>query len=151
MRRAPDETDTIAGKSAEAMRAADDVLRDLGMEVLEVGAGRARLAMTVTPRMANALGVCHGGYIFTLADSAFAFACNSHGRHALAQHCAVTFLAPGRVGMRIIADATERHRAERGGLYDVTVWDDATGTVIAEFRGHARTVPGSWVETQAPE
>jgi acyl-CoA thioesterase len=63
--------------------------------------------------MVNGRDLCHGGFIFTLADSAFAFACNSHGAYALAQHCAVTFLAPGRLGMRLIAEAAERHRAER--------------------------------------
>lgn len=90
--------------------------------------------------MANGLGLCHGGLIFTLAVTAFAFACNSHGRHAVAQHCAITFLAPGRIGMRLVAEAVERNRAERIDIYDVTV-SDATGAVIAEFRGHSRTLP----------
>jgi acyl-CoA thioesterase len=103
----------IARLSAEAMWAGDRASQNLGMELLEVGPGRARLAMTVTERMVNGHDLCHGGFIFTLADSAFAFACNSHGAYALAQHCAVTFLAPGRLGMRLIAEAAERHRAER--------------------------------------
>ena len=116
------------------------------MELLDVGPGRARLAMTVTNRMVNGHSLCHGGFIFALAVSAFAFACNSHGHYAVAQHCAVAFLAPGRLGMRLVAEAAERHRGERTGICDITVRDQASGTVIAEFRGHSRTLPGSWLE-----
>jgi acyl-CoA thioesterase len=134
----------IARLSAQAMWADDKASQGLGMEILEVGPGRARLAMTVTERMVNGHGSCHGGFIFTLADSAFAFACNSHGQPAVAQHCAVTFVAPGRLGMRLVADAHERQRGERSGIYDITVRDEA-GTVIAEFRGHSRTLPGSLI------
>ena len=101
--------------------------------------------MTVTERMLNGHGSCHGGFIFSLADSAFAFACNSHGQPAVAQHCTVTYVAPGQLGMRLIADARERQRGERSGIYDVTVRDE-TGTVIAEFRGHSRTLPGSLID-----
>jgi acyl-CoA thioesterase len=143
MTRGPHE---VARLSAEAMWADDQASRGLGMAIIEVGPGRARLAMTVTERMVNGHGVCHGGFIFTLADSAFAFACNAHGRHAVAQHCAITFVAPGRLGMRLIAEACERQQGERSGIYDITVRDEADGTVIAEFRGHSRTLAGSWVE-----
>jgi acyl-CoA thioesterase len=135
----------IARRSAAAMWAGDRACQDLGIEVLDIGPGRARLAMTVTERMVNGHALCHGGFIFALADSAFAYACNAHGPFAVAQHCAVTFLAPGRLGMRLIAEAAERHRAERGGIYDVVVREAAGGTVIAEFRGHSRSIPGSWV------
>ena len=135
----------IARLSADAMWAEDKASQGLGMQVLEIGPGHARLAMTVAERMTNGHGLCHGGFIFTLADSAFAFACNSHGQGAVAQHCAVTFLAPGRLGMRLLADATERQRGERSGIYDVTVRDE-TGMVIAEFRGHSRTVAGTWLD-----
>jgi len=135
----------IARLSADAMWADDRASQGLGMEIVEVGPGRARLAMTVTERMLNGHGSCHGGFIFTLADSAFAFACNSHGQPAVAQHCAVTYVAPGRLGMRLVAEAQERQRGERSGIYDITVRDE-TGTVIAEFRGHSRTLPGSLIE-----
>jgi acyl-CoA thioesterase len=135
----------IACLSAEAMWAADKACQELGIELLEVGPGRARLAMTVSERMVNGHGLCHGGYIFLLADSAFAYACNAHGTFAVAQHCAVTFVAPGRLGMRLVAEATERQRGERSGIYDVAVRDAASGTVLAEFRGHSRTLPGTWV------
>lgn len=135
----------IARLSGDVMWAGDKASQGLGMEVLEVGSGRARLAMIVTERMLNGHGSCHGGFIFSLADSAFAFACNSHGNPAVAQHCTVTYVAPGRLGMRLIADAKERQRSERSGIYDVTVRDE-TGAVIAEFRGHSRTLPGSLID-----
>jgi acyl-CoA thioesterase len=130
----------IARRSAQAMWADDKASQGLGMEVLQVAPGRARLAMTLTERMVNGHGFGHGGFIFTLADSALAFACNSYGFRSVAQHCSITFLSPARLGMRLVAEATERHRAERSGIYDVTVRDE-TGTVIAEFRGHSRTLP----------
>jgi acyl-CoA thioesterase len=135
----------IARLSAEAMWADDRASQGLGMEVLEVGSGRARLVMTITERMLNGHGSCHGGVIFSLADSAFAFACNSHGQPAVAQHCSVTYVAPARLGMRLVADAQERQRGERSGIYDITVRDE-TGIVIAEFRGHSRTLPGSLID-----
>ena len=138
----------IARLSADAMWSGDRASQGLGMEVLEAGSGHARLAMTVTERMLNGHGSCHGGFIFSLADSAFAFACNSHGQPAVAQHCTVTYVAPGRLGMRLVADARERQRGERSGIYDVTVRDE-TGTVIAEFRGHSRTLPGSLIDGAA--
>ena len=134
----------IARLSADAMWAGDKASQGLGMEVVEVGPGRARLAMTVTERMLNGHGSCHGGFIFSLADSAFAFACNSHGSPAVAQHCTVTYISPGRLGMRLVAEAQERQRGERSGIYDITVRDE-TGTIIAEFRGHSRTLPGSLI------
>jgi acyl-CoA thioesterase len=136
----------IARRSADAMWSGDKASQGLGMEILDVGPGTSRLAMTVTERMANGHGSCHGGFIFTLADSAFAFACNSHGAPSVALHCAVTYVKPGRVGMRLVAEARERQLGERSGIYDVTVRDEADGSVIAEFRGHSRTLPGSLVE-----
>jgi len=139
----------IARLSADANWADDKASQGLGMHILDVGPGSARLAMTVTDRMVNGVGLCHGGFIFALADSAFAFACNSHGQRAVAQHCAITFLAPGRLGMRLVAEASERHRRERTGIYDITVRDEASGAVIAEFRGHSRTLAGSWLGGQA--
>lgn len=135
----------IARLSADAMWSGDKASQGLGMEVLEAGSGWARLAMVVTERMLNGHGSCHGGFIFSLADSAFAFACNSHGQPAVAQHCTITYVAPGRLGMRLVAEARERQRGERSGIYDTTVRDE-TGTVIAEFRGHSRTLPGSLID-----
>src|ERR1700752_2398458 len=95
----------LARAAADAMWAQDKASRALGMAITEIAPGSASLTMTVTEAMVNGHGLCHGGYIFTLADSAFAFACNSHGAPAVAQHCAVTFVTPGRLGMRLVAEA----------------------------------------------
>jgi acyl-CoA thioesterase len=137
--------DEIARRSADAMWAEDNASRGLGMKIEAIGPGSAALSMTVRPEMVNGHGLCHGGFIFTLADSAFAFACNSRGQRHVAQHCQVTFVAPGRLGMRLTAVAQERQRAERSGIYDITVRDE-NGTVIAEFRGHSRAIPGSLLD-----
>jgi len=139
------DTAEIARLSADAMWADDHASKGMGMVILEIGPGYARLGMTVTKVMLNGHGSCHGGYIFSLADSAFAFACNSHGQPAVAQHCTIAYVTPGRLGMRLVADAKERQRGERSGIYDITVRDE-TGTVIAEFRGHSRTLPGSLID-----
>jgi acyl-CoA thioesterase len=135
----------IARLSGIAMWRDDKASQGLGMEIVEVGPGYAKLAMPVAERMLNGHGTCHGGFIFSLADSAFAFACNSHGQPAVAQQCSVTYLTPGRLGMRLVAEAKERQRGERSGIYDITVRDQ-DGTVVAEFRGHSRTLPGSLID-----
>jgi acyl-CoA thioesterase len=134
----------IARLSAAAMWAEDKASRGLGMKVEEVGPGLAVLSMSVSGEMVNGHGFCHGGYIFTLADSAFAFACNSRSQRHVAQQCQISYVAPGRLGMRLIAEARERQRGERSGIYDVTVRTDA-GEVIAEFRGNSRSIPGKLV------
>lgn len=131
----------IAQRSADAMWAEDKASRALGMKIERVAPGFAALSMTVGVNMVNGHGLCHGGYIFTLADSAFAVACNSHNQRHGAQHCQISYLSPGRLGMRLIAEARERHRAERSGIYDVTV-KSGDGEAIAEFRGHSRSIPG---------
>ena len=138
------DADDIARRSADAMWADDRACRHLAMTVESVAPGRAVLSMPIVETMTNGHGLCHGGYIFTLADSAFAYACNSHGQRQVAQQCQIAFLAPGKVGTRLRAEAGERQRAERSGIYDVTVRDDA-GVVIAEFRGFSRSIPGSLV------
>ncbi len=134
--------DSIAQICADTLLAEDSASKDLGIELVSVGPGRATMAMTVVKSMSNGHGTCHGGFLFTLADSAFAFACNSHGQRCVAQHCSISYIAPGRLGMRLIAVAVERQRGERSGITDVTIRDE-TGAIIAEFRGHSRTVPGS--------
>jgi acyl-CoA thioesterase len=134
----------IARASADAMWADDRASRAMGMRVEEVGPGLAVLSMTVVESMANGHGSCHGGYIFSLADSAFAFACNSHGQRHVAQQCQIAYVAPAHVGMRLIAEARERYRGGRSGIYDVTVRTEA-GEAIAEFRGHSRSIPGTLV------
>jgi acyl-CoA thioesterase len=132
----------IAEQSAQAMWANDRASQALGMEIIEVAPGRAKLKMPVRADMVNGVGVCHGGYIFTLADSAFAFACNSYNRMTVAQHCAITFHAPGREGDVLIATAREVTRAGRSGLYDMEV-HRKDGQLIATFRGHSRNIDGT--------
>ncbi len=143
-----DDAAARAKACAEAMWAEDRASRALGMEVVRVAPGEAVLMMTVRPEMTNGHHICHGGFIFTLADSTFAFACNSHGPNTVAQHCAVTFLRPVREGERLTAHAIERSRQGRGGIYDITVRDE-NNAAVAEFRGHSRTIAGSWLTPTA--
>jgi acyl-CoA thioesterase len=142
--RSPEETARIA---AEIMWASDSASQGLGMELVAVGPGTATLAMTVTETMTNGHDTAHGGFIFTLADSAFAFACNSYGIVTVAAHCSVTFIRPGRRGDRLIAEAREVSRSGRSGIYDVRVSVD--GVTIAEFRGHSRTIGDSFIDAKA--
>lgn len=135
--------DVLAQACADAMWAGDGASAGLGMQLLEVGPGYAMLAMEVTAAMTNGHGIAHGGFIFTLADSAFAFACNSRGAKAVAQHCAVSFVRPSRLGERLVAAAHEVVLAGRSGIYDVTV--SAGDETVAEFRGHSRLIGGNWV------
>ena len=132
----------IARACADAMWTEDSASKGLGMQLISVEPGRAVLAMTITDKMVNGHNIAHGGFIFTLADSAFAFACNTYNQRTVAQQCAVTFIAPGKLGDRLIARGVERQRAGRSGIYDITVTRE-DGTVIAEFRGHSRTIEGA--------
>ncbi len=132
----------VAEACAKAMWADDQASQALGIAIERIAPGEAVLSMTVREDMANGHGICHGGFVFALADSAFAFACNTYDQRTVAQHCSVTFLRPGRLGDRLTARAVERSRTGRSGIYDVTVTDPA-GEVVAEFRGHSRTIAGS--------
>ena len=124
---------------AEAMWAKDRASRGLGMRLDAVSPGRARLSMTITEAITNGHGICHGGFIFSLADSAMAFAANPRGEAAVAQHASITFIRPGQVGETLVAEAEERMHAGRSGIYDVRVTTEA-GELVAEFRGHTRTM-----------
>lgn len=124
--------------STEVMFGADEASRRLGIELVEHGEGTAELRMTVTPAMVNGHGIAHGGYLFLLADSAFACACNSHGPVTVAAGADIVFVAPAREGDVLVASARERARYGRSGIYDVSVRRD--GEVIAEFRGRSRSV-----------
>ena len=135
--------DDLARACAAAMWKEDDASKGLGMEILQIRPGEAVLMMTVGPHMVNGHGIAHGGFIFLLADSAFAFACNSHNQRAVAAQCNISFIRPGRLGDRLIATAREISRSGRSGIYDVRVTVD--DTAIAELRGHSRTIGGAWV------
>lgn len=131
---------------AEAMWASDSASRALGMVLEDVAPGRARLSMRVRPDMVNGYDLCHGGLISTLADSAFAVACNSHGTVTVATGFEVDFLEPGFLGDVLVADAREVALRGRSGIYDVTV--RRAGTVIAEFRGRSRSLGRSILEEE---
>ena len=142
--------DEIARRSAEAMWATDKASRHMGMEIVEVGPGRAVLRMRVRPEFCNGHHICHGGFIFTLSDSAFAFACNSHNKVTVANNCAITFLAPAKEGDTLTATAVEVHRGGRSGVTEVRV-EDQTGKPIALFRGHSTQIKGELVPGLTPE
>jgi acyl-CoA thioesterase len=134
----PEDEAARAERSAAAMWRDDAASQGLGMVVEDIAPGFARLSMPVEPRMLNGHGTCHGGFIFTLADSAFAFACNSRGQATVAQTCNITFLRPVHANERLVATARELALAGRSGLYDVQVATEAG--VVAEFRGQSRAV-----------
>ena len=127
------------GRQARELWSGDRASRALGIELEDAGPGRATVRMTVTDAMLNGHDICHGGYLFLLADSAFTFACNSHGSPVVAQGADVAFLAAVREGDDLVATAVERALQGRSGLYDVTVrrGDD----VVLEFRGRSRALP----------
>jgi acyl-CoA thioesterase len=135
--------DDLARACADAMWKDDDASKGLGMDMLRIKPGEATLTMTVQPHMVNGHGIAHGGFIFLLADSAFAFACNSHNERAVAAQGNISFIKPGKLGDRLVATAREISRTGRSGIYDVRVTVD--DTVIAELRGHSRTIGGAWV------
>ena len=134
----PEDPQALAQRSAAAMYEADLASRHLGIEIDHVAPGQATARMVVRDTMLNGHDICHGGYVFLLADTAFAFACNTYGPVTVAAACDIAFLGPAHLGDELIAQATERHRAGRSGIYDVTV--RRADTVIAEFRGHSRTI-----------
>src|SRR6266550_2748536 len=135
--------DDIARACAEAMWKEDDASKGLGMKLVEVKPGQATLTMTVAPHMVNGHRIAHGGFIFLLADSTFAFACNSRNERAVAAQCDIAFIRPGKLGDVLVATAREISRNGRSGIYDVSV--TAGDTVIAEFRGHSRVIGGAWL------
>ena len=139
--------DERAKACADAMWANDNASQGLGMEIIEVKAGHATLKMPVRDDMTNGQKICHGGFIFTLADSAFAFACNGYNQFTVAQSCKVDFLAPAFAGDVLTASAAERYREGRSGIYDCRVVDQ-DGKVIAEMRGNSRTVKGTHLEEE---
>lgn len=119
----------------------DAASRWLGITLEDVAPGRARCRLSIEPHHANGHGICHGGVIFSLADTAFAIACNSYNQNAVAQHNDIHYLQPGHVGETLEAQAVEISRQGRSGVYDVTVRNDR-GETLALFRGQCRTIRG---------
>ena len=138
---APD-PQALAEAASAAMWRNDAASQGLGLTLLRVAPGEADMSMTVEPRMLNGYGACHGGFLFALADSTFAFACNSFNRRTVAQACGITYLRPGRAGSVLTAQARLSAQSGRSGIYDVRI-TDAEGEVVALFQGQSREIGGS--------
>ncbi|HEX7719848.1 MAG TPA: hydroxyphenylacetyl-CoA thioesterase PaaI [Woeseiaceae bacterium] len=136
----------LARDCRDRMLSRDAATRSLGITVEVNEPGNATAQLEVTPSMINGFGVCHGGYLFALADTAFAFACNSYDRVTFAAGAAIEFLRPVKVGDRLVAEARERHRGRTQGLYDVTVRDQ-DGSVVALFRGRSHATKRPLLQT----
>ena len=135
----------LAEACASAMWADDHASIGLGMRLARIAPGEADIAMRIEQRMVNGHGICHGGFIFALADSAFAFACNSFNRRAVAQSNTITYLRPAKLGDTLAARAVQTASAGRSGITDVTVTDQ-DGRQVAVFRGLSRVIEGHLVE-----
>lgn len=136
---------TLAERAVRALWDGDQVSQALGMVVESCGPGAARVSMRVRPDMANGHGLCHGGLVFTLADSAFAFACNSHGANTVAAGAAIEFLRPARTGDLLTAVATERWRVGKSGIYEIEVRNQ-DGETVALFRGRSHQIAGRLID-----
>ncbi len=132
----------LAELAGRTMFERDPASQALGMVLAEIRPGYARMTMTVRADMLNGHATCHGGYIFMLADSAFAFACNSHNLSTVGAGCTIDYLAPGRAGDVLVAEATEQALQGKTGVYDVTV-KTADGRTIALFRGKSHRISGT--------
>jgi len=136
----PEDPIELAEHCADVMLSGDAPAKAFGFSLRRAAPGEAELEMTVSQNGLNVFGTCHGGVLFTLADTALSIACNSHGRQSVAQQCSITFVRPVRPGDRLIVCALERCRTGRTAIYDCTVTNARDGKVVAEFRGHSRTV-----------
>ncbi len=132
----------LAQACADSMYSRDSAARELGIKILSAGPGESRVTMNVEARMLNGHGVCHGGFIFALADTAFAYACNSRNSVNLAQSCSIDFISPALQGDVLTATADQHHQFSRTGLYDITV-ARVSGEVVARFRGRSYRVKGT--------
>jgi acyl-CoA thioesterase len=140
----------LAQRVADGMFARDRASQAMGMRIVDVAPGRATLAMTVRADMLNGHAICHGGFIFTLADSTFAFACNSYNLATVASGCAIDFLAPAREGDELTAAAVERSATGRTGVYDIEVTNQR-GETVALFRGKSYRIKGHVVSPDQEE
>lgn len=136
---------SVARRSVDALYDGDRASQMLGMKVEECGPGTARVSMRVRADMVNGHGICHGGLLFTLADSAFAFACNSHGDNTVAAGAAIEFLLPAREGDLLTATAHERWRTGRSGIYEIEVRNQRD-EAVALFRGRSHQVAGRLID-----
>lgn len=140
-----------AARVGDTMFAKDVASKDtMGMELLACGPGRATMRMAVKPLHLNGHQICHGGFIFTLADSTFAFACNSHNKNAVAAGCGIEFLRPAHAGDVLTCEGVEQTLSGRHGIYDMKV-SNQRGEVVALFRGKSAQIPGHVFSEEAPE
>jgi acyl-CoA thioesterase len=139
--------DELADRVAHKMLAAEGTGPAWGIRIEEARHRYARVSMVVRRDMLNGHGIAHGGYVFLLADTAFAVACNSYGRRTVAAGCDITYLAPAKSGDELVAEARERARQGRSGIYDVSV-RRADGSLVAELRGRSRTIDGTLVSPE---
>ncbi len=137
-----DDADLLAARCADAMWAEDDASKAMGMQIVSVREGSAVLSMTVQENMVNGHGMCHGGMIFSLADSAFAFACNSQNFAAVAAGASIDFLAPASAGDVLTASASIVSQGKKTGLYDVAVRNQIN-RLVAQFRGRSARIRGA--------
>lgn len=137
--------DAVARRCADIMWPDDHAARGLGMEILDAAAGKATLRMTVRPDMVNGHGICHGGFIFAVADSTFAYACNGYNHRAVAAGVDINFIAPAHLGDVLTARGQARHQGGRSGVYDIEVTNQA-GKLIALFRGRSSRIKGHFFE-----
>ena len=144
-----DEAQTLAERCAQAMYARDRASQSAGMIIDAVAPGYAKVSMTLAPEMINGHHTAHGGAIFTLADSAFAFACNSRNVASVAQHCSITYVSAGREGERLVVECRETNLTGRFGIYDATV-TGGDGRVVAIFRGYSAAVRGNVIDGKEP-
>lgn len=140
-------TQELAEAVGREMYRGDRTSQFLRIALDEIRPGYARMSLTITDDMVNGHGMCHGGFIFTLADSAFAYSCNSHNHNAVASGCTIDYLAPAHVGDVLTATAEERALAGRSGIYDIEVSNQA-GKRIALFRGKSHRIQGELVKQQ---
>jgi len=139
------EAQALAERVGASMLASDRASRALGMRIERIGPGHAQMTMTVRDDMVNGHAICHGGYIFLLADSTFAFACNSYNRNTVAQGCSIDYLAPAHAGDVLHATGVERSRTGRTGVYDIEVRNQG-GKTVALFRGKSYCIDGHVVD-----
>jgi acyl-CoA thioesterase len=143
---APD-AQKLAQDCAESMYERDEASRHLGMTITQVSPGKATVTMPVTRMMIQGHGSCHGGYLFTLADSAFAFACNSYNKATVASGCTIDYMLGAREGDLLTANAVEQSRGNRTGVYDITITNQS-GHVVALFRGKSYQVRGEVIQSE---
>ncbi|MBB3926764.1 acyl-CoA thioesterase [Sphingobium jiangsuense] len=142
--------DSLARRIADHMLASEGTGPAWGIRIEEARVGYARIGMTLRADMANGHGTAHGGMLFALADTAFAYACNSRNRTSVAASASILFLAPARVGDTIIAEAREEASAGRSGAYSVLI-HKADGTAIAQFQGQSRIIGGPIIDIDTQE